>query len=143
LLIEKLKAMNNSISQKSELSEIKQEASLFFKEVVNALFELSLFLYNRFAVWLKKVGEDYTIENVKNQGLTEILYRRAALFFGINEEKLEKTKAKRKRLSRRIFKKAVLLPLYLLITLVHSIVNYQLSKNKPKKMNKKVNYYKI
>ncbi len=134
--------MNNSISQKSELSEIKQEASLFLKEAVNMLFELSVFLYRRFAVWLKKVGEDYTIENLKNEGLIEILYRRASLFFGVSEVKLEKGKAKRKKISRRIFKKALLLPIYLLITLVHSLVNYQLSKKKSKKMNKKVNYYK-
>lgn len=134
--------MNNSISQKSELSEIKQEIILYSKELLNILKELFLFLYTHFVVWARKVGEDYTIENIKKHGLAEVLYRRAAIFFGVGEDQVIKGVVKRRKIARKIVRKTLLFPFYLLITLVHSLSNYQNMRKKNKKMGKKVNSYK-
>lgn len=130
-----------SISKK-ELSELKQVGLEIGEQFIGIGLELLTWFWTRALVWFKKVIEDYSIENIEKEGLIGIWIRRASLFFGLDEEKVKRGIKKISKPSRKIVRKTLLFPVYLLITLLYAALYRRENTLDRKKMNKKVNSYK-
>ena len=135
--------MNNSISFKSELSEIKQLIQTHVVTIFITLTEVISVLASYLAKWGTKFLHDFSFDNIRQLGLVEVLYRRAMLFFGLEEIGGERQANRKEKIQRikRFVKKAILFPLYMLITLVNYYYNSSKIPKKRKKVYKKVNSY--
>lgn len=133
--------MNTTVSETSDLKEIKQEVIQFSHELLRFTIAFGVYLYARTLEWGRRAKEDFSMKSIKTHGLVQVLCARAMRFFGINEEKGKEKQSTKRYLSRSVLKKTLLFPVYLLITSVEILFYSEIRQKKNKKLNKKVNRY--
>ena len=126
--------------------EDQKELRLLQEDLIQFLIQLKSGLIN-FSFYLLKMAKEYfmsyseySVENIRKEGLSSILYKRALRFFGL-EFKEEQGKVKKSRLSSKVTKKQifkrvlklVLYPVYFLILLL-----LKLFKRKSEKKHKNI-----
>jgi hypothetical protein len=133
--------MNTLSISKKELSELKELSMGLFHQLIRICKELVSWFWNRFLVWFNQMMEDYSIDNIQKEGLVGIWIRRASVFFGLDEEKVKSQIKKITKPSKKVVRKTLLWPLYLLITLLYVAKKRLDSASNLQKVHKKVNSY--
>lgn len=133
--------MNTTVSETSDFKEIKQEFAKFSSDILRFIIAFGVYLYAQTAEWGSRVKEDFSMKSIKRHGVVQVLCMRAMRFFGISEEKPKESHPKKRFIRRSLIKKAVLFPIYLLITCIEILINSEIRQKKNKKLNKKVNRY--
>lgn len=123
---------------------ISEEDRIVLNELKQDLIQINIRLFHSLILGLKASGnlllqflasyEDYSLSNIRRYGLKEILYKRALIFFRMEEpnkahKKSKHKKGTKKRITiKRVFK-LILLPVYVLTILFLWITSRKNQKN--------------
>jgi hypothetical protein len=120
-----------------ELKSLQNDIKQGVFKLLNILKNLAIFLFNSLVESMSNYSE-YSLQNIREKGLKQILYNRALRFFKLEEvnrndkinRSTNKSKSKKKRVVLRAFIRLLLFPFYYIIVFLLLIKTKNIKKNK-------------